>query len=498
MPAPKSLTNALREEYETLFARMALRPNRIPEIEAAWRKIKSRASDYKKVESETGIPWFFVAIIHNLEASLRFDRHLHNGDPLNAKTVHVPAGRPADWGPPHQWHRSAIDALCLKKLEKWDDWSLAGMAYRLEAFNGWGYRVHHPEVKSPYLWSFTTVYSCGKYYADRKFSAEVVSEQCGALALLRFMMDNDASVAKRVKFVSEAEDEDDGADPFPKADPAEDEDGPSPDTDLSPPREPGPPFPGKYLLRGSKGPTVKKVQKQLKLFGCDPGEADGEFEEVTKLAVMLFQARSSDPAGEPLEVDGVVGPLTWAVLFGPDDSGPTQPLPETEKTTSLAEKVLEIASAQVGVKEVPLGSNRGPRVDAYLASVGLPPGNFWCMAFAYWCYAKAAAELGVKNRVPKGGLVRDIWNRSQGLDGATVVSAANAQENPGLVKPGMIFFMAFGPTYGHAGIVVKNVNGMLETIEGNSNDAGHRNGVGVFRRTRRRITDVQLGFVGYA
>ena len=30
-------------------------------------------------------------------------------------------------------------------------------------FNGWGYRLYHPNVKTPYLWSYTDKYSKGKY-----------------------------------------------------------------------------------------------------------------------------------------------------------------------------------------------------------------------------------------------------------------------------------------------------------------------------------------------
>jgi hypothetical protein len=42
------------------------------------------------------------------------------------------------------------------------------------------------------------------------------------------------------------------------------------------------------------------------------------------------------------------------------------------------------------------------------------------------------------------------------------------------------------------------VAGKLVTIEGNTNDGGSREGVGVFRRTGRRIRDVNVGFLDYA
>jgi uncharacterized protein (TIGR02594 family) len=38
-----------------------------------------------------------------------------------------------------------------------------------------------------------------------------------------------------------------------------------------------------------------------------------------------------------------------------------------------------------GVKEVPMGSNSGPRVDVYLKYAGVSSPNSWCAAFVNWC-----------------------------------------------------------------------------------------------------------------
>jgi hypothetical protein len=59
------------------------------------------------------------------------------------------------------------------------------MLYQLEGYNGWGYRLHHTHVLTPYLWSFSTHYTSGKYVADGTWSDTAVSKQCGAAALLR-------------------------------------------------------------------------------------------------------------------------------------------------------------------------------------------------------------------------------------------------------------------------------------------------------------------------
>ena len=78
-------------------------------------------------------------------------------------------------------------ALAYEGLGADTDWSLGDTLYRLEAYNGWGYRNDHPETLSPYLWSFSGHYTSGKYIADHKWSPTAVSEQCGGAVLLRRM-----------------------------------------------------------------------------------------------------------------------------------------------------------------------------------------------------------------------------------------------------------------------------------------------------------------------
>jgi len=170
---------------------------RLSAVRASAARILARKARYQTVEKLTGVPWVFVGLVHAMEAGLRFDRHLHNGDPLTAHTTHVPAGRPLGGEPPFTWEESAADALHLRGLSAATDWSLAGLAFQLEAYNGFGYRIHHPHILSPYLWSFTSHYKAGKYVADGAFSAEAISQQSGAMALLYGLCEKDAELAAR-------------------------------------------------------------------------------------------------------------------------------------------------------------------------------------------------------------------------------------------------------------------------------------------------------------
>ena len=62
----------------------------------------------------------------------------------------------------------------------------------------------------------------------------------------------------------------------------------------------------------------------------------------------------------------------------------------------------------------------------------------------------------------------------------------------------MVFYIDTGSGTGHAGLVADITPSGLVTIEGNTNDNGSREGIGVFIRAGRRISSVNLGFVGMA
>ncbi len=171
----------LRAEYDRLFASARILPDWRARVEEVGRRAIVWRARY--ASASPGVPWWWVAAIHNLESSANFSRHLHNGDSLARRTVSVPAGRPITGRPPFTWEQSAADALEMKGLSAWGDWTIAGALYQAERYNGWGYRRFHPEVLSPYLWSGTQLYSQGKYVADGKWSAAAGSNQVGAAAL---------------------------------------------------------------------------------------------------------------------------------------------------------------------------------------------------------------------------------------------------------------------------------------------------------------------------
>lgn len=183
------LTEPLRQEYEQLFESCDILSKREAEVERSVDRLLSHRDRYQTVTERRGVPWHFVALVHSMESGCSFRCHLHNGDPLTVRTVQVPAGRPKHGTPPFDWEVSAADAMALKRLDGDTDWSLAGTLYQLERYNGWGYRMYHSHVLSPYLWSFSTHYTSGRYVADGRWSDSAVSRQCGAAVMLRRLVE---------------------------------------------------------------------------------------------------------------------------------------------------------------------------------------------------------------------------------------------------------------------------------------------------------------------
>ncbi len=183
--AKVNLTKSLANEYRELFQTLEISPNRFADVDRIIDRILPQRQRYQSVAGSLGTPWFFVSAIHNMESSLNFKAHLHNGDSLKARTHHVPAGRPPGGIPPFTWEESAGDALQMRGIDRIGEWSLERILYELEGYNGWGYRLHHQHVKSPYLWSFSNHYSKGKYISDGTWSDTAVSRQCGAAVVVK-------------------------------------------------------------------------------------------------------------------------------------------------------------------------------------------------------------------------------------------------------------------------------------------------------------------------
>ena len=98
----------------------------------------------------------------------------------------------------------------------------------------------------------------------------------------------------------------------------------------------------------------------------------------------------------------------------------------------------------------------------------------------------------------KTGSVLDLWTRARQAQRVVTVTHDEALDDPSKVKPGMIFTISTGGGNGHAGLVVGVTGNRLETVEGNTNDGGSREGIGVFLHNGRNIDDINRGFIGFS
>lgn len=167
--------------YSELLQRCQVKPEYQSTIDSIARTIVNSRSKYKEVEKQIGVPWAFIGVLHYRESDNNFKTHLHNGDPLTARTTHEPPGLPKKGEPPFTWVESAIDALEHENFDSKADWSLENICERAEIYNGIGYR--NKGLPSPYLWSGTNNYIRGKYLHDgpNGYSSTTVDKQMGVI-----------------------------------------------------------------------------------------------------------------------------------------------------------------------------------------------------------------------------------------------------------------------------------------------------------------------------
>lgn len=449
-----NFTEELKKEYEDLFNTCEINVDKISEINNIINKILDNEQRYKNVAKPLGIPWQFIAAIHNMESSLNFKTHLHNGDSLQHRTIHVPAGRPASGTPPFTWEYSATDALKLKKIDQWTEWDIAGMLFKLEEYNGWGYRKNHPQVLSPYLWSYTNHYKSGKYIADGHWSDSAVSQQCGAAAILKKLLSSEI-----VQPVVQEESFDLISPELIKYNWIKNE------LVLD-----------KVYQKGDKGNEVKVIQEWLE-FNKLGLSLDGDFGPITEKVVIEFQKEKN------LTADGKVNQETFNELIKPALRAltPIEPANKSygELVVAYAKKHLEENPVEIG------GNNKGPWVRMYMK--GNQGGDYpWCAGFATFILKQASDysdyKMPVNPTFSCDNLAEEGKDKNLFVEGSKI---ANGIIDYALMPPGSIFLVKKSSgDWTHTGIVIEFDSDGVKTIEGNTNDEGSREGFEVCLRHR--------------
>jgi lysozyme family protein len=216
---------SLRAGYRDLWSRMKV--VKTAEATSQAKRVIANKARYRAIEARTGVPWFVVGCLHMRESNGNFGTYLGNGQPLNRRTTIVPKGR----GPFSSFEDGAYDALVtVEHLDEITEWGPEHVAYAMEKFNGFGYRHPSRNIPSPYLWGGTSVQQRGKFVRDGVYDPAVMDSQLGGMAVLKQIMELDATARFRParpvpapELQPEPED-DDGEDP-PISPPARDTEG---------------------------------------------------------------------------------------------------------------------------------------------------------------------------------------------------------------------------------------------------------------------------------
>lgn len=148
---------------------------------------------------------------------------------------------------------------------------------------------------------------------------------------------------------------------------------------------------------------------------------------------------------------------------------------------TIAEAIARAASSKVGIRESG-GNNKGAALAPFFAADNYKPnaaddGYPWCAAFVCWAVAVACAGRPITFPLPRtpGAWAFEDWCRS--VDGSVILR----KPPKGDIRRGDLVVF----TFSHIGIAVGNASGdRVATVEGNTDEAGSREGGGVYRKSR--------------
>ncbi|NBP57951.1 hypothetical protein EBU71_15720, partial [bacterium] len=169
--------------------------------------------------------------------------------------------------------------------------------------------------------------------------------------------------------------------------------------------------------------------------------------------------------------------------------------------SDFAKEMVRIASTQVGVTESPPNSNKGSQVEVYQDSTSLGKGSWptvrsadswpWCAAFITWLFKTASQKPGIsysfKLPTTAGAWDYENWAKSNSKYVDSFYNQNYSNRPIGSkpitdILPGDIVCFDFS----HIGLSVGTLNnGRVDTIEGNTDAAGSREGGGVFKKSRK-------------
>src|SRR5260370_3230743 len=278
--------------------------------------------EWDEVAAKTGVPRLWGLASFERESGSDYSRSPAQGDRWDRVSVNVPRGL----GPYRCWGDACVAAYRIDRLDEvagsagvppasaaitgeaaasenaggtpaLPGWTWPRACYEGELFNGFGPRAHGRHTG--YLWSWTNIYTGGKYVADGKWDPDTQDQQCGMVpmmaALLRLSAGRslDPSLA-----LADAPPWSAGVPPAP----------------LPAPAVPAPPPDLPALFDSNMTAWLQAALNRLNAtegFSKDPPlVVDGSYGRHTRRAVTALQAAHG------LVPDGLAGPLTIGAIRG--------------------------------------------------------------------------------------------------------------------------------------------------------------------------------------
>lgn len=235
---------------------------------------------------------------------------------------------------------------------------------------------------------------------------------------------------------------------------------------------------------------VKAVQKALKI--KDDGIAGNiTWTEIIKGILKKKDQKELIEAVQrilKLDDDGLDGPKTWKTIkeiLVEEEEAPIikeeveTPIVKGDTQITFAERLVELAKKEVGVEEVN-GTNCGPRVNEYKSATTLnaKQGWPWCAAFICWLFKEAMKEYSYTFNRPT---TASAWGFEAWASKQNSKVQLKKPHNDD-IKPGDIVMF----TFSHIGLAIsKPMNGYVDTIEGNTDGQGSREGGAVLKKKRK-------------
>ncbi len=174
---------------------------------------------------------------------------------------------------------------------------------------------------------------------------------------------------------------------------------------------------------------------------------------------------------------GLPGPITKGAYKKYLESLETQSKPASRAGRDhLTQELIDILVSETGVREIPLNSNRGPDVEKYQASTWLDGSGWpWCAAFICWGIQQLDTKYDLPFERPETAGAWDFerWARTQNL------KLFKPREK---IQAGDILVYSFS----HIGLAIDDQrDGFVNTVEGNTNTGGSREGGGVYAQKRK-------------